>query len=77
VLDEAMIETPTSSNVAGFSYRPSRRELEVQFKNGSTYFYQDVPQSVADEMVSIHKSGQSVGTFIAKRIKGQFELRKA
>ncbi len=37
------IESPESSNIARFAYDASNQFLTVQFKNGGTYNYFDIP----------------------------------
>jgi len=40
------INTPESSNIAGFGYNESSRILTVEFKNGGRYEYFDVTTDV-------------------------------
>ena len=67
------IETPDSSNLARFKYDDKARVLTVEFKNGGTYNYYDVPQAVFEQM----KAAPSKGEFLARSIKGAFRYARA
>lgn len=58
--------TPHSSNVRGFRYDPSTKEMFVTFKGGGTYRYSDVHPAAAR---SIGRS-KSVGKAVNKHLKG-------
>ena len=45
------IETPQSSNLARYRYDASAHVLTVEFKNGGTYNYYDVPQRTYEQMM--------------------------
>lgn len=66
------INTPESSNIAGFGYSEASRILTVEFKNGGRYEYFDVPSSVFDAM----KAAPSKGQFLAQSIKAQFRYAR-
>jgi KTSC domain len=66
------IETPDSSNIAGFGYDQASQVLTVEFKNGSRYCYYDVPQGIADQMAVAASKGQ----FHAQNIKGVFRYAR-
>ena len=66
------IETPNSSNLARYKYDDKARVLTVEFKNGGTYNYYDVPQGVFEQM----KAAQSKGEFLARSIKGAFRYAR-
>jgi hypothetical protein len=66
------INTPESSNIAGFGYNESSRILTVEFKNGGRYEYFDVTTDVFDAM----KAAPSRGQFLAQSIKGQFRYAR-
>jgi hypothetical protein len=57
-----------SSNVAGYYYDEDAQTLEIEFRNGSVYQYDKVPQAVADQF----EQAQSKGTFVAKALKGTY-----
>lgn len=66
------INTPDSSNIAGFGYAEASRTLTVEFKNGGRYEYFDVPPSVFEDM----KAADSKGKFLAQSIKGHFRYAR-
>lgn len=69
----AWINTPESSNIAGFDYDSARRVLTVEFKNGARYDYFDVPDQAFEQM----KVAASKGQFLAQNIKGQYRYARA
>lgn len=66
------IETPDSSNIARFRYDERARVLTVEFKNGGTYDYYDVPQVVFAQM----QSAPSKGQFLAQNVKGAYRYAR-
>ncbi len=64
------IETPGSSNISRFGY--GEGVLTVEFKNGNTYQYFDVPESVFEQM----KTAPSPGGFLAQVIKGTYRYAR-
>lgn len=66
------INTPESSNIAGFGYSDNSRILTVEFKNGGRYEYFDVSAEIFDAM----KAAPSKGQFLAQSIKGQFRYAR-
>ena len=68
-----MEKTPvTSSNVASIGYDEDSSTLEIEFKNGATYQYFDVPENVFTEL----RDADSVGGYLAVRIKGTYRYSK-
>lgn len=67
------IETPDSSNIARYRYDINGHVLQVEFKNGGTYNYYDVPQVVFDQM----KAAPSKGQFLAQNVKGRYRYARA
>ena len=67
------IETPDSSNIARYRYDINGHVLQVEFKNGGTYNYYDVPQVVFDQM----KAAPSMGQFLAQNVKGRYRYARA
>lgn len=59
-----------SSTVSETSYKESTSELVVQFKNGKNYCYQSVPKEVWEELLQ----AESIGSFLAKNIKGKYQF---
>ena len=68
-----MKKTPvTSSNVASIGYDEDSSTLEIEFNNGATYQYFDVPVNVFTEL----RDADSVGGYLAARIKGTYRYSK-
>lgn len=66
------IDTPESSNIAGFGYEPSTQVLTVEFKQGGRYNYYDVPETVFEQM----RNAPSKGQFLAQNIKGRYRYAR-
>ena len=66
------IQTPDSSNIAGFGYVENSQVLKVEFKNGGTYDYFDVPLVEFQSM----KAADSRGKYLAQHIKGRYRYAK-
>lgn len=66
------INTPESSNIAGFGYSDNNRILTVEFKNGGRYEYFDVPSQVFEAM----KAASSKGQYLAQSIKAHFRYAR-
>ncbi len=45
------------------------RQLTVQFKNGGTYDYPDVPKELHNRMMAAHDAGESIGKFFHEHVK--------
>jgi hypothetical protein len=67
------IDTPESSNIAGFGYDEESRVLSIEFKNGGRYNYYDVPCPVFDEM----KRAPSKGRFHAHHIRNAYRYARS
>jgi hypothetical protein len=59
-----------SSNVD--FYGTNGKDIFIQFKNGGTYIYENVPKEIIDEM---HKA-ESIGSFVSKYLTKKFEFKK-
>lgn len=59
-----------SSHISSIGYDPSTKELEVQFQNGNTAVYQDVPADIAKDVTD----APSVGTALNQFIKGAYSF---
>lgn len=59
-----------SSNIASIGYENGT--LYVRFRNGGTYAYLNVPQSVYNSLMS----APSCGSYLAAHIKGIYPYRK-
>ena len=58
----------SSSAFSSFSYNTKSEALSVNFHNGRTYVYSQVPSHVFDGLCS----AESSGSFFQKHIKGKF-----
>lgn len=61
-----------SSNIDAVAFDAATSTLGVRFKNGGTYHYADVPQSVYDEFLA----ASSIGKFFFAHIKGKYTCEK-
>lgn len=66
------IETPESSNIARYRYNSNAQTLTVEFKNGGTYDYYDVPDMVFAQM----ETAVSKGQFLAQHVKGVYRYAR-
>jgi KTSC domain len=67
------IATPESSNIARMAYDSVTQVLKIEFKNGGTYDYFDVPQNVFEAMLTASSKGQ----YLAQQIKGNYRYARA
>jgi hypothetical protein len=61
-----------SSNIESVGYDRATATLEIEFKNGGTYQYFDVPET---EHAALLGSG-SLGSYFATAIRGHFRFAK-
>ncbi|MBU0673149.1 MAG: KTSC domain-containing protein [Proteobacteria bacterium] len=61
-----------SSNVESVGYDEDSSTLQIEFKNGSTYQYFDVPEDVFIGL----RDADSVGRYLAARIKGTYRYSR-
>ena len=66
------IETPQSSNIARYRYDEKAHILTVEFTNGGTYNYFDVPQRTYEMM----NAAASKGQYHAQNIKGVYRYAR-
>ena len=64
--------TVQSSVIKNVWYKPSLASLVVDYNNGSSYEYLDVPYFVFEGF----RSAESKGRFINKHVKTRFEFNK-
>ncbi len=66
---KAIPTTPVeSSNIAAIGYDADSKTLQVDFKTGKRYQYQNVPPETFAEF----KAADSVGKYFAAQIKNEF-----
>jgi len=61
-----------SSNVAAVGYDEDSSTLQVEFTNGATYQYFDVPENIFEEL----RDAGSVGGYLAEYVKGSYRYSK-
>lgn len=62
--------TANSSNIKTIIYNHEMEELMIEFKyNDKVYCYSNVPADVIDEL----KDADSMGSFVAKKIKNVYD----
>lgn len=66
------ITSVNSSNVEAVGYDADSSTLQVEFKNGGTYQYFDVPERVFEAL----RDADSVGRYLAANIKGVYRYSK-
>ena len=64
--------TVESRSVNAVGYDPATFELEIEFRNGRTYRYQQVPAAAYRLLLQ----APSIGEFVNKQIKPRFEARE-
>ena len=62
----------SSSNVAAIGYDSDSETLQIEFNNGTTYQYFDVPEEVFEGL----RDAGSVGGYLAAHIKGRYRYSK-
>lgn len=62
-----------STNVSSAAYDPLTSELSIRFEWGGVYIYEDVPQSVFDDLLV----ADSPGGFLNAQVKGTYAYRRA
>ncbi len=62
----------TSTNIVSVGYDQAKKSLFVNFKNGTEYRYDEVPEEVFEELIG----AESVGAFLNKQIKNVYEFEK-
>lgn len=62
----------SSSNVAAIGYDSDSETLQIEFNNGTTYQYFDVPEQVFEGL----RDADSVGGYLAAQIKGNYRYSK-
>lgn len=62
----------TSSNIDAVKYEPADKRLQVRFKSGSTYEYDNVPQSKHQQLLG----AKSKGKYFHKNIRNNYTYRR-
>jgi hypothetical protein len=71
-MPEPKMQMVNSSNVESVGFDPDTRELWVRFLNGGTYVYSNVDETTFNELLA----APSVGSYLNRSIKNNFEYRK-
>ena len=66
------VEKVTSSYIKSVGYDKEKKKLQVEFKNGTKWQYNEVPESAYVSLLL----AESTGKFFAKEIKGVYDARK-
>ena len=61
-----------SSSIAAIGFDEDSQTLQVEFKNGATYQYFDVPKAIFDGLVG----AASVGQFLNQQVKGIYRYSR-
>ena len=61
-----------ASHVKSVGFDAATGTLEIEFSSGAMYDYAGVPQELYEEFVK----AESLGSFVATRIRGAFEYRR-
>lgn len=61
-------ETPSSSNIASATYDPDVETLTIEFRDGSTYAYYNVPRPIYRGLTAAGSAGQ----YFIRQIKGRY-----
>lgn len=68
-----MTRTPVqSSQLSAVGYDPEAKKLEVQFKNGAVYEYDNVPPETHASLIG----APSVGAYFSAKVKYGFTYRR-
>lgn len=62
-----------SSNLQRVGYDPEDRTLAIEFKNGDTYNYEEVPEFVYEELMR----SSSLGTYFHQNIRNTYSFHKS
>lgn len=65
-------QSVSSSNIASIGYDADSQTLEIEFSNGGTYQYFDVPQYIYEDLMKAESHGQ----YLAQNIKGIYRYSK-
>lgn len=64
------MQTVTSSNIAAIGHNADTSTLRITFNSGTSYDYQNIPESLFRELLV----AESVGSFFTRNIKSQPEV---
>ena len=62
----------SSTNIKSVGYDPNKRTLQIEFKRGTVYDYEDVPQTMFDKFMA----SKSKGKFFISDIRDAFKWRR-
>lgn len=61
-----------SSNLKSVGHDPEQSILEVEFKSGAVYQYEEVPEDVYQDMLA----AESVGKYFNTQVKGSYSEKR-
>lgn len=62
----------SSSNIASVGYEPTTSTLQIEFHNGSTYEYYDVPEGTYADLIG----ASSIGSFFHANIRNTYSFQQ-
>lgn len=65
-------DTPNSSHIARLKYNPDTAELDIEFRNGKTYRYYELPYDIFNAFVA----APSAGKFLNSTIRGVYKEKQ-
>lgn len=71
-MPEPEMHSVDSSNVAAVGFDEAQQEIWVRFHSGDTYVYSGANETIFQEL----RTAPSVGSYLNRVIKGNFEYRK-
>jgi KTSC domain-containing protein len=71
-MERRTVSKEKSSQILSIGYDKEKQILEVEFSSGGIYDYSGVPESVYEEFIH----AESLGSFIATRIRGAYEFKR-
>ena len=67
-----LLTNVNSSNIASAGHDPESNIMVIQFRNGATYQYLNIPEQTYQDMLN----APSIGQYFNSHIRGKFEYNK-
>lgn len=67
-----VIDSVSSTSIDKLGYEEQRAQLQITFKSGRTYVYEDVPVDTYEELLS----AESQGAYFNRHIRDAYEYRE-
>jgi hypothetical protein len=65
-------DTVTSSNLRSVGYDKAKKVLEVEFRTGAIYQYEDVPEAIYTQLLR----APSHGEFFSRYVRNDFKYKR-